>query len=63
MIKTLLFAGFSASTARRLVSVGDLHGDLPHTLLILEKSKLIASKTNATWVGGRTARDGRRGVI
>lgn len=39
---------------RRIVAIGDLHGDYAHALAIAEAAGLIAATTNVTWTGGPT---------
>lgn len=46
----LLLLFFSANASRRLVAIGDLHGDLNQTLAVLRLARIIDERKH--WVGG-----------
>ncbi|XP_031736820.1 shewanella-like protein phosphatase 1 isoform X2 [Cucumis sativus] len=45
---------FVSAPARRIVAVGDLHGDLKQTRLALEMAGVLGSDTHNLWTGGQT---------
>ncbi|XP_008457326.2 shewanella-like protein phosphatase 1 isoform X2 [Cucumis melo] len=45
---------FVSAPARRIVAVGDLHGDLKQTRLALEMAGVLGSDTRNLWTGGQT---------